>query len=447
MQLCKAEAARREALRLGVVLAVDVAHHLGHDVLVVPGRAEGMLGHQPALAEEHEVDVGGARQARGRGQHGEDRRVGVVEEDRADGGIGAQIVLPGRVVAVPGDDVERRVRDLGDVELAAPLDGDARGGVAVLERRDGGLEVARVGEAVGADRAAVGQVELLAVVLADEAAARAFEDFHAVEEAAGEERDLLRLDVDDAEFGAEAQAAFLRDDEKFAVGRVEVFVLHRVGDEVDVGGHADLGVDVARRGHRAHAGEPGVALARGHRDRVPAVLAEADHVLLHVRRGLPVGQVALLEAGGVADRGADAVAPGPLGARLGEGRARELLGIEPVVAFLRRVLALGQGVGQGLGLEVVAEAGHVALVRAGGAAGADHAFRQALIGHGWSPFWQLLAKHSLHMQQCQGFVACALIFRPVRAGFKPQTADGPRCPRTRPTRSPISTSAPFCPTG
>ena len=44
-----------------------------------------------------------------------------------------------------------------------------------------------------------------------------------------------------------------------------------------------------------------------------------------------------------------------------KGEPRELLGVEAVGAVLRRVAADRQGAGQRLGLEAVAEAGHVAV--------------------------------------------------------------------------------------
>ena len=56
-----------------------------------------------------------------------------------------------------------------------------------------------------------------------------------------------------AELGEEAQRALLRHDQQLAVGVVEVLVLHRRGDEIDVRGHAGLRVDVAGRRHGAHA--------------------------------------------------------------------------------------------------------------------------------------------------------------------------------------------------
>ncbi|MPL83872.1 hypothetical protein SDC9_29831 [bioreactor metagenome] len=383
----QAHAARDEALRLGIIDAIDVAHQLGHDVLVIPRRAEAVLGHHPALAEQHEIDVGGAFLTRGRGQHGEDRRIGMVEQDRTHRAVGAQIVFVGAVIAVPGDDVERAVIDPGLVEAAAPLDDHARTRLAVLEGGDGAFEVARVGEAVRADRAAAGQVELLAVILAHEAAGGAVQHLDPIDEAARQDGDFLGLEVDHAELGAEPQPALLRHHQQLAVGREEIFVLHRAGDEVDVARHADLGVHVARGSDRAHAGDPGQRLARGrHRHRVPAILAKARHLRHHIRRGLPIGHVDLGKPAGVLDRGADAIAPGALvlAARRGEGGARELFGIEAVIAFLRAVLPLRQRAGQGLGLEVIAETGHVALVRAGGAGRADHARGQRLAGHSTS---------------------------------------------------------------
>ena len=166
-------AARHEALRLGVVLAIDQPHELAHDVHVVPGRPERILRHQPAIREDHEVDIGGARRLGGRGQHGEDRGVGMVEQDRPDRGEAAQIVFVGRVVAVPGDDIERRVIDLASPRAAAPFHEHPGGRVAVLVGGDRRQEIARVGEAVRADGAALGQRERAAIILAEIAARRA----------------------------------------------------------------------------------------------------------------------------------------------------------------------------------------------------------------------------------------------------------------------------------
>ena len=164
-----------------------------------------------------------------------------------------------------------------------------------------------------------------------------------------------------AELGEEAQRALLRHDQHLAVGVVEVVVLHRLGGEIDVRRHAGLRVDVAGRRHGAHAREEGELLLR-HRHRPPAQLPDRAVVLAERMAPSSRGQRRLPEPLRVLHRGADAVEPGALvgAARRGEGRARELLGIEPVGRALRRVLADGQRARQRLRLEVVAEARHVA---------------------------------------------------------------------------------------
>ena len=109
------------------------------------------------------------------------------------------------------------------------------------------------------------------------------------------------------------------------------------------------------------AGQEGESLVRDRR-RVPAQLAQRPAVADDMRRRLPARQLDLAEAPDMPDRGPHPVQPGPLvgAARRGEGRPGQLLGIEAVGAALRRVLALRQRALQRLGLEVVAEARHVA---------------------------------------------------------------------------------------
>ena len=113
---------------------------------------------------------GGVRR---RGQHSEDRRVGMIEADRVDDVEAREVVLVRRVVAVPGDDVERRMVDLRRHRLPQNFATSSSGAVDVLVRGDRRQEVARVGEPVRADRAELGQAERRAVILADIAARRA----------------------------------------------------------------------------------------------------------------------------------------------------------------------------------------------------------------------------------------------------------------------------------
>lgn len=139
-----------------------------------------------------------------------------------------------------------------------------------------------------------------------------------------------------------------------------MLVHHRLGDEIDMRGHAGLRVDIAGRRHGLHALEEGHVLLRDRR-RVPAQLRDRQIVLM-ARRRTPQPGIGLLESTGVFHRGSDTIEPGPLvgAARRGEGRAGELLGIETVGAALRRVAPDRQRARQRLGLEAVAEAGHVA---------------------------------------------------------------------------------------
>lgn len=108
-------ASRQEALGLGIVGALDQSHELVHQVAMEPRRTEGVFRHHPAWWEDHEIEIRQAVNTGRRCQHSENRRVRVVETDRADGVETAQVVLVGDVVAVPGHDVEWRM-----IQLAGP---------------------------------------------------------------------------------------------------------------------------------------------------------------------------------------------------------------------------------------------------------------------------------------------------------------------------------------
>ena len=108
-QIVQAHPARREAFRLGVIGAGDQAHTFAHHVAVEPGRAERILGDHPARREDDEIGIGPAGNVAWAGQDGEDRWIGMIVGDGADRVEQAEIVFPGREIAVPGDDVERAV--------------------------------------------------------------------------------------------------------------------------------------------------------------------------------------------------------------------------------------------------------------------------------------------------------------------------------------------------
>ena len=151
-------------------------------------------------------------------------------------------------------------------------------------------------------------------------------------------------------------------------------------------GHPHLRVHIACRGHGAHAGQPGQAILRFHR--IPAILPKRHHVRVHIGGGFPIGQIDLRIAVRMLHRRADAVAPGALGAHIGEGGARQLLAVKTIVALLRAVHALRQRVGQRLGLEIIAKARHVAFMCANAAGRADHSLGQILVGHDGLLFWR-----------------------------------------------------------
>ncbi len=191
----QAGAAGHEALGLGVVRAEDQAHELVHQVAMKPGRAEGVLGHHPARGEDGEVAIGRAGNQRGRGEHGVDGWVGMVEGDGVDAVEQRQVVLVGRVVAVPADHVERRVIDERGPEPAEKFRGDVELAIAIFIRGNGREEIARIGEAVGADGAQLRQAERQAVVLADVTARLLLLKHNAELDAARDHADLARRNV------------------------------------------------------------------------------------------------------------------------------------------------------------------------------------------------------------------------------------------------------------
>lgn len=347
------------AAALGVVAARDEAHELGHCVAMVVGGTEGVFGDEPAWGEDYKVGDGGAGDAAGGGEDGEDGGVRVVVGDCADGVEAAQIVFVGVVVAVPGDDVKGGMRLRGGEVVIVELDRDGVVILALVRRRakvlveagDGHLEVARVGEAVCADGPQLGEGEVALVELEGVAAGRAGGEVDLVFDAAGDDCDLEGPDEEPAVFCADVEGALLRDDEEVAVGRVESRLgVHAAARGVDVHADALLQGRVARAGDEAHAGDKvpflGLVMVKG----VPAELV--GDVL--ERGGLGAGfrgrgcrrGVRVVGAGGE-----DAVEPGlfALVARRREGGSGELFGVEAVGGLLWGVLADREGVGDGFG--------------------------------------------------------------------------------------------------
>lgn len=154
---------------LCVVVTADQTHKLRHGVTVIPRRTEGVFGDQPAGREDDKVGDGSANVVRGTGQNSEDGGVGVVERDGSNNVESAQVVLERVIVAVPGDNVEGSVilarREERVVKLAEQL--PFGGLLFIVKCCDWGLEVADVGQAVGANGAQLGELVVTLVEFAD----------------------------------------------------------------------------------------------------------------------------------------------------------------------------------------------------------------------------------------------------------------------------------------
>ena len=232
----------------------------------------------------------------------------------------------------------------------------------VLVGRHRRLEIAWIGQAVGADGPQVRQAQRCTEVLADIAARLAIGQFDQEAHTARDHGDLLRADIDHAELGGDAQAPLLRDDQQLAIGVVEVAPLHRPVGGVQVDADAVLAFRPAVPGHRVQAVDE-VRRRLRHGERRPA------HLVGRHRSGAEIAVQAVLRVGlerPVHRRRADAVQPAApvLRPRRGEGGAAELFGVQPVRHPLRRVAAFRQRAGNRLAGEVIAEAGLVVAVNA-----------------------------------------------------------------------------------
>ena len=203
--------------------------------------------------------------------------------------------------------------------------------IHILERRMRGFEVARIGQAVGSDRAEVGQLQQRTVVLADVATARAIGQFNAEAHAARDHRDLLRLDLDHAQLGQQAQRAQLRHDQQLAVGVVEV-----AADHIAVGGVQvnDTGMRVGRAVATHCTGprrSPSAAQAAA------ADSSAAGSARPAVRRNHSAAATARTGELAMGHRRADPVQPAAAVAatRRGEGGAGQLFGVQAVGHLLR----------------------------------------------------------------------------------------------------------------
>src|SRR4051794_1361717 len=123
----------------------------------------------------------------------------MVEADRAHRVEARQVVAPRRVIAVPGDDIERGMVERRGPQRAEEFLDDLGLLVLVLEPGGRSLEIARIGEPVRADRPKFGEPKRQSVILRD-IAARLAVDLDPELDAARDQRDRAWPYINPPEF-------------------------------------------------------------------------------------------------------------------------------------------------------------------------------------------------------------------------------------------------------
>lgn len=153
---------------------------------MVPRGTKRVLGHEPAGREDDKVSNGGSDMVRWSSEDGKYGWIRVVEGDGSDGVEAAEVVLVRVVVTVPGDDVEGSVvlsgRKEGVVEFAqdAVFLGCIRVLFVIIKGCNRSLEVTRVGETIGPNRAQLRQLVMALVEFTNVASNRAIGKLDAV---------------------------------------------------------------------------------------------------------------------------------------------------------------------------------------------------------------------------------------------------------------------------
>ena len=245
---------------------------------------------------------------------------------------------------------------------------DLRGPQRTLEFRDelevtfdvlvgchGSQEIARIGQPIRADRPEFGQPQQGAEVFADVTPRRTVRQVDAETHTTWNDRDFLRLDLQHAKFGRNAQTALLRDYQQLGVGVVEEAALHRTVRGVDVDAAPTLRGGAAVAGDRE---QPVDEIGRRvrQRERIPAQLVRGNrHLVAAVVEARSIKRFERAVDG----RRTDPVQPtAPINMpRRGKRGAGQLFSVKAVRDALRRILAAWQSAGQRFGRKFVAETG------------------------------------------------------------------------------------------
>ena len=154
-------------------------------------RTECILSNQPSGWEDHEVESG-LSWVVGLDRHDrEDRRIWVVERDRAHRVEPVQIILVGDVVTVPGNDIERTTV-LCALERTSHV--SIHNGPLVCRLLVGSnrrTEVSLVSQAICTDWTEIRDLEVACVTLSEPASTLALLDINGEKASAGKDDDLL----------------------------------------------------------------------------------------------------------------------------------------------------------------------------------------------------------------------------------------------------------------
>ena len=328
------EAARLEPLGLGIIGPVDQPHRFGHDIAVEPRRAERVLRHHPPRRKNHEVAIGAPRRLARAGQDGEDRRIGMVETDRADGVEPGQVIFPRREIAVPRDDIERAVIEVDCPQAAEALLDQLERFVAILIPGGRRLEIARVGKPVRSDRAKLRQPQQRPMILGNIAACRAIRQQRSEPYSARHQRNLARRHHHSAQLGQQLDSSALRHEQQLAIGTGKGPRRHVGGGGINMHRDALHRPRVAIGDHRRHAVDQ---VGRRHRHRPGRPAQTIGRQRLVDRLRCEFGRSLVAAIGGMACARPQPVQPAaPIFVpRRGECRSRQLLGIQPERRLLR----------------------------------------------------------------------------------------------------------------
>src|SRR6202040_1688967 len=117
---------------------------------------------------------------------------------------------------MPSHGIKRGMIDIACIEFAAPFHREAAGRLLIFEGCNRRLEIARVRQAIGANRSPVRQGKFWAVILPQIPARRAVLDLDLEFDAARDQADFARGDPDPPKFREEVKPPELRNDEKLA---------------------------------------------------------------------------------------------------------------------------------------------------------------------------------------------------------------------------------------